>query len=181
MNNYLKLLSAILLIQLHLFNACQKATPTNSRAFNAPYTGDYLNRVAFPIGGIGAGMFCVEGTGALSHFSLRHKPQAYNEPMTFSTLTIKGDKNIAKVLEGPVRSWKTFGTPGTGNGAGGTSYGLPHFEQVSFLARFPFATVTLHDEEIPLEVEINGWSPFIPADADNSSLPVGALEFTFKN
>jgi hypothetical protein len=32
--------------------------------YNDIYTGDYLNRVAFPIGGIGAGMFCLEGGGA---------------------------------------------------------------------------------------------------------------------
>lgn len=183
MNKFFKLLAIIFLIHSMVFNfnACQKTMPTHSRTFNGPYTGDYLNRVAFPIGGMGAGMFCLEGTGTLSHFSLRHKPQVFNEPTTFSTLTIKGDKNIAKVLEGPVRPWKIFGAPGTGNGAGGTSYGLPHFAQATFLARFPFATITLQDDDIPLEVEITGWSPFIPADADNSSLPVGALEFTFKN
>ncbi|HLF33785.1 MAG TPA: GH116 family glycosyl hydrolase, partial [Cyclobacteriaceae bacterium] len=32
-----------------------------------------------------------------------------------------------------------------------------------------------------LTVEITGWSPFIPGDADNSSLPVGAFEYKFKN
>jgi uncharacterized protein (DUF608 family) len=183
MNKFLKSLSILFLIHFVLFNfnSCQKPMETNIRTFNGSYTGEYLNRVAFPIGGIGAGKFCLEGTGALSHFSLRHKPQVFNEPLTFSTLTIKGEKNIAKVLEGPVPSWKIFGSPGTGNGAGGTSYGLPHFDNASFLARFPFGTITLQDDEIPLEVEVNGWSPFIPGDADNSSLPVGALEFTFKN
>ncbi|MBN1766244.1 MAG: hypothetical protein JW860_13370 [Sedimentisphaerales bacterium] len=30
--------------------------------YNGPYTGTNLNRVAFPIGGIGAGMICLEGT-----------------------------------------------------------------------------------------------------------------------
>jgi len=32
---------------------------------------NYLNQVAFPMGGIGAGMICLEGTGALTKFSLR--------------------------------------------------------------------------------------------------------------
>ncbi|HLA53638.1 MAG TPA: twin-arginine translocation signal domain-containing protein, partial [Flavitalea sp.] len=32
--------------------------------YNSPYTGENLSRLAFPIGGIGAGMFCLEGTGA---------------------------------------------------------------------------------------------------------------------
>jgi uncharacterized protein (DUF608 family) len=34
---------------------------------------------------------------------------------------------------------------------------------------------------MPVDVAITGWSPFIPGDADNSSLPVGAIEYTFKN
>ncbi len=32
-----------------------------------------------------------------------------------------------------------------------------------------------------MEIELNGWSPFIPPDADNSSLPVGAIEYKFTN
>ena len=34
---------------------------------------------------------------------------------------------VARVLEGPVPGWKLFGQPGTGNGAGGASFGLPRF------------------------------------------------------
>jgi hypothetical protein len=36
--------------------------------------GENLAQVAFPMGGMGAGMICLEGTDALSKFSLRHKP-----------------------------------------------------------------------------------------------------------
>ena len=34
---------------------------------------------------------------------------------------------------------------------------------------------------MPLVATITGWSPFIPTDADNSSLPVGVLEYQFTN
>lgn len=34
---------------------------------------------------------------------------------------------------------------------------------------------------MPLVAKITGWSPFIPTDADNSSLPVGVLEYQFTN
>ena len=37
------------------------------RNFNGVYRDRNLNRVAFPLGGIGAGMVCLEGTGAISH------------------------------------------------------------------------------------------------------------------
>ena len=42
--------------------------------------GPWLNRVAFPIGGIGAGMVCLEGTGCLSHVSVFKQPDIFNEP-----------------------------------------------------------------------------------------------------
>jgi uncharacterized protein (DUF608 family) len=161
----------------------KNSTKENSsqRDYNNTHTGQFLNRVAFPLGGIGAGMICLEGTGALSHFSLRNRPEIFNEPLTFSAIYIKGKSNIARVLEGPVPGWKVFGNPNTGNGAPGKSYGLPRFARASFSARFPFATVKLEDDKVPLEVGITGWSPFIPQDADNSSLPAAALELTFRN
>jgi len=34
---------------------------------------------------------------------------------------------------------------------------------------------------VPLEVELTGWSPFSPGDADNSSLPVAGVEYRFLN
>ena len=151
------------------------------RAFNGPYSGPYLNRLAFPIGGIGAGMFCLEGTGAHSHVSLRNQPDIFNEPFTFAAISVQGLNKGAKVLEGPVPSWKIFGAQGTGNGARGSTFGFPRFSKAEFLARFPFATVRLEDPDIPLEVELTGWSPFIPGHADDSSLPVGAVEYRFKN
>jgi uncharacterized protein (DUF608 family) len=137
--------------------------------------------VAFPLGGLGAGMICLEGTGALSHVSLRNKPEVFNEPCVFAALAIKGKKTLARVLEGPVPTWKIFGSPGTGNGAGGTSFGLPRFRLACFHVRFPFGTVTIEDDRVPLQVDIVGWSPFEPGDADHSSLPVAALEFRFTN
>jgi uncharacterized protein (DUF608 family) len=160
----------------------QPSTTAGSKSrYSGEYSGERLSRVAFPMGGMGAGMICLEGTGALSHFSLRNKPEVFHEPCTFAAISIKGAKGVARVLEGPVPGWKLFGQPGTGNGAGGTSFGLPRFREARFRVRFPFATVTLCDKDVPLDVEITGWSPFEPGDADNASLPVAALEYRFTN
>ena len=112
-------------------------TRRNGRAYNAEYTGENLNQVAFPLGGIGAGMICLEGTGALSHVSLRNRPEVYNEPCVFAAVALKGHRAAARVLEAPVPSRKLFGPGGTGNGGAGTTYGLPRFAATSFKARFP--------------------------------------------
>src|SRR6185369_4293860 len=103
-----------------------------ARPFNSAYTGAYLDHVAFPLGGLGAGMVCLEGTGALSHVSLRNKPEVFHEPLMFAAVAIKGAPRAARVLEGPVPGWKLFGTPNTGNGAAGTSFGLPRFRNAIF-------------------------------------------------
>jgi len=154
----------------------------DSRTDQEVYQGPHLDRVAFPLGGIGAGMICLEGTGALSHVSLRHRPEVTHEPQVFAALHVKGAKT-ARVLEGPVPMWKAFGSQSgePGNGLSGRTYGLPRFAEVSFQARFPFATVSLADPTMPVAVELTGWSPFTPGAADDSSLPVAAIEYRFVN
>src|SRR5580700_536688 len=96
----------------------------NDASYNGPYSGERLNRVAFPMGGMGAGMICLEGSGALSHVSLRNRPEIFNEPVTFAAVSVKGEPHVARVLEGPAPDWKKFGNPGSGNGAAGAAFGL---------------------------------------------------------
>jgi uncharacterized protein (DUF608 family) len=153
----------------------------DSRAFNASYKGEYLNRIAFPIGGLGSGMFCLNGDGSISNMSVRHQPDVFNAPCMFAAVHVKGLENGSKVLEKTVLDWKKFGAPNTALGSGGTSWGLPRFADAVFDVRFPFATVQLSDRTMPVRVTLKGWSPFIPTDEDNSGLPAGALEYTFKN
>ena len=158
--------------------ATESASP---HVFNGLYTGSNIDRIAFPIGGLGAGMFCIEGTGAISHLSVRNRPDIFNEPVMFGAIVIKGKPSSARVLEGPVPGWKKFGMSRAGKGAPGADRGLTRFKSATFLSRFPFAEVTLKDPEIALAVTMTAWSPFIPTDADNSSLPLGTVEYRFKN
>jgi uncharacterized protein (DUF608 family) len=167
---------------LCIISACSEPlTDFTVSEFNSIYSGERLNRIAFPMGGIGAGMICLEGTGAISHISVRHKPDLFNEPFMFGAIAVKGKKNAARVLEGPVPVRKLFGSPYSGNGSSASTYGYPRFEKAEFYAQFPFAFVKLQDDDIPLDVEIKGWSPFIPGQENLSSLPMAALEYTFVN
>jgi len=153
------------------------------RCFNDVYRGDYLNQIAFPLGGMGAGMICLEGTGALSKFTLRNRPDLSSEPTAFAAISLKDRHGSARVLEAPVPAWKLRPVfPAVDpEKIRGISWGLPRFHHAAFATRFPFATIQLHDPAIPLEVELTGWSPFFPGDADNASLPVAALEYRFNN
>jgi uncharacterized protein (DUF608 family) len=172
--------------QIALKRKSRTSSRKATREYNQAYSGDHLNRIAFPLGGLGAGMVCLEGAGALSHVSVRHQPNIYNEPCIFAAVGIPGRPEWARVLEGPVPGWKIMFPWGkefsaSGNGGPGKTYGLPHFGRASFLARFPFAEIKLTEGRVPYTVAITGWSPFEPGDADNASLPVAALEYKVMN
>lgn len=174
------LLTIIYSSSLHAQN--QSIVRPDAHQFNGSYTSVNLQRIAFPIGGIGAGMFCLEGTGSISHLSVRNNPEMFNEPVMFAALAVKSSPGgTARVLEGPVPDWKKFGNRRSGDGAPGATWGLARFAQANFQARFPFAEINLTDKTMPVSVHITGWSPFVPTDADRSSLPAGGLEYRFTN
>ena len=157
------------------------------REYNSCYEEEYLSRVAFPLGGIGAGMFALEGTGALSHFSIQNKPDMHNEPMIFAALNIGGPDGASKIIEGQVPMHKIFTTvskndfAAPSHGLHGTTYGLPRYEKAKFHCRFPFGYVDLEDSDMPVKASICGWSPFIPGKPDESGLPLGVLEYELTN
>lgn len=145
------------------------------------YFGERLNRVALPLGGMGAGMLCLEGTGALSHVSIHNRPDVYREPLLFAAVKLKDQPGPARVLEGPVPGWKVFGKHQSGNGNKGSSYGFPRFRTARFENQFPFGTIQLQEDALPLQCTIVGWSPFFPGGDDACSLPLAVVEYLLIN
>lgn len=54
-------------------------------------------------------------------------------------------------------------------------------EKIEYSARFPFATLKYIDSDMPFDIELKTWSPFIPNDLKNSSLPLLYFDFTIKS
>lgn len=155
-----------------------------SHDFNRHWDGPHLDRVAMPMGGIGAGMIALEGAGKLGQCSFRHAPAVFHEPYAYAALAVEGSG--ARLLEGPVPAWKAAHPWGdrhedSGTGGRGRTYGLPRFATARFACRFPFGTVDLGDPTFPVAATLTGWSPFIPLDSDASSLPVAAVEYALRN
>jgi uncharacterized protein (DUF608 family) len=153
------------------------------RSFNGTYRGAWLDQIAFPLGGIGAGMFCVEGAGTLSKFSFRGLPDLVTEHRVFAAIAVIGRPDLARILEGPVPRWKLRPSfPGPyGESLPTATWGLPRYHRATFDARFPFAKVQLTDDVVPIDVAITGWSPFVPADSNKASLPVATVEYRLFN
>lgn len=138
--------------------------------------------IRFPLGGLGAGMIGFTGTGSWNSVSLRHHPDLFHSPNVFSAITVLDDNPVSRVVEAQIPDVDIFTNLRTGGfGVTGKSDGLPRFRNGDFYAAFPFATLNLQDDAIPVRVSVTAWSPFIPGDVDSSSYPFAALEYTFTN
>ena len=163
------------------------------RTVRDTYTGDSLSMIAFPLGGLGTGCISLSGTGKLVDWEIFNKPNKGYQPR-YSFLSVwakaEGEQPVFKVLEGQLHNQlegPMYLTPemwylGNGSGPQQTqAAGLPRMRQCRFEGRFPFAKVYLSDRNFPLTATIEGWSPFIPGNDKESSIPVSILNVTLKN
>ncbi|NPV48750.1 MAG: hypothetical protein HPY69_17560 [Armatimonadetes bacterium] len=145
------------------------------------YTGRQLDEIAFPLGGIGTGSVSLGGWGQLRDWEIQNRPaKGRTLPNAFFLVRIagKGQAARAKVLQGPKGGSYNRGGHTAGHETG---EGLPHFREVSFRGEFPFAHVALRDEGFPIEANLVAWSPFIPLNDFDSSIPVAVLMYTVRN
>ncbi|HEY0793910.1 MAG TPA: GH116 family glycosyl-hydrolase [Chthoniobacterales bacterium] len=154
------------------------------------YTGEKRRYVSFPLGGIGTGSVSLTGSGRLVDWSIRNRP-AIDEFNGYSHFAIKAEQNgrllDARVLNGPYEGTPT-GSPsvrkfdGFGFGANRDSMaGIPHFEDVTFIGRFPVAELEFHHAGFPGQVGMTAFSPFIPHNDRDTSMPVALFTFSIKN
>lgn len=155
------------------------------------YQGERTRYLAFPLGGIGSGGFSVSGSGRLVDWSIRNRPalQGFNG---YSHFAIKAERDgelvDARVLNGPYDG-NPAGSPGMrkmfdGFGHGAmrqTLVGVPHFKHVDFYGRFPTADLTFTDPRFPGGVRMTAFSPFIPHNERDSSMPVAMFSFEIVN
>ena len=144
------------------------------------YEGPYLQEIAFPLGGIGTGSFCLGGRADFRDFELFNFPdKGCKPPYTFFALRAQrpGEPAVTRILEGALQP--PF--RGGGFGAGVPLAGLPRMRSVELDACYPFARFTLNDPDVPLTVHLEAFNPLIPLDIDRSGLPVAILRYRLLN
>ena len=155
----------------HLVPADKKLSPDwvqslFARGMPEVLRGGDLKYVGMPVGGIGAGQLYLGGDGRLWRWDIFNQhlatgPEHYARPLTpASPLAQKfslkfGDKVVSLDRDG--------------------------FSDLSFRGEYPVATVNYADPAVPLAVKLEAFSPFIPLNTDDSSLPATILQFAVRN
>jgi uncharacterized protein (DUF608 family) len=140
------------------------------RGTPAVWRGDDLKYIGMPVGGLCAGQVYLGGDGRLwlwdiFNANIRTRLAHYAQPMEpaspldqgFAIRTRAGGKAQVRALDR------------TG------------FKDISFRGEYPIGYVEYRDPASPVEVRLEAFSPFIPLNVDDSSLPAIVMQFTVKN
>ena len=151
------------------------------------YEAEALDRVAMPIGGIGTGSVSLGGRGDLRDWEIMNRPAKGFVPRLGNVASVgpflalfaqaDGRAPVCRLLEGPS---PVGGLEGS-HGAITPNEHLPRFTSARFATAYPFARVLLADPDVPLEVELRAWNPFVPADTDASGIPIAIFTIVLRN
>jgi len=156
------------------------------------YTGNSLNEISFPLGGIGTGSVGLAGNGRLIDWEIYNRPdkQSINGYTHIAVRVHDGEKSYCRVLQGDLTKdlmgvYNKAGLSGfTGYGIGPNNKmmcGFPHFRGCEFDGEFPIAKIEFTDPEFPGKVTLTAFNPLIPLCADDSSIPAAFFEVEYEN
>lgn len=166
-------------------NAANPGSDTESHtdaALSYPrvFQGRQLKMIAFPLGGVGAGSLSLGGRGQLRDWEIFNRPnKGYSPAYAFPAIWVQTGENkpVAHVLEARILP-PYEGQDGLGSN---NSPGLSRLETAKFTGEYPFAKLEFEDRTLPVKVELEAFSPFIPHDPDDSGLPVAVLRYRVAN
>jgi len=148
------------------------------------YPGDFLSRIALPLGGIGTGTVSLGGRGDLRDWEIMNRPaKGFNPhngevyPCFILFTRDAGGRKKSRLLEGPLEYFEYEGS----HGSRASNENLPRFRECSFDTAYPFGRVNLDDPSMPVRVSLKAFNPLIPADVESSSIPVAVLTFEITN
>jgi len=134
------------------------------------FSGDELKFIGMPVGGICCGQVYLGGDGRLWHWDIFNehivtRQHHYQHPMPaqpkidlgFSVRVQAGDRTLTRPLDQ------------TG------------FPKVRFRGAYPMGFVEYGDDDFPVEISLEAFSPFVPLDVDSSSLPLTVMRYTVRN
>jgi len=169
-------------IAAEVSNESAKAPSSSHSAFDYPrrFEGRQLKMISFPLGGVGAGSLGLGGRGQLIDWEIFNRAHKGNRPQyCFPSIWVQAGsaKPIARVLESRILP-PYEGQQGLDSD---NVPGLSRLEEAVFHGGYPLAHIDFKDRGLPVKVELDAFSPFIPHDPDDSGLPVAILRYRVTN
>lgn len=144
------------------------------------FSGAQISRIAFPLGGVGAGTIHLGGRGDLRDWEMFNRPDKGHAPnfRFFSVWARAGaGKAVAKVAE--ARFLPPYEGP---SGLGSNNVpGLPRLDSAVFTGAWPLAQIDFKDRRLPVRLSLEAFTPVFPLDADSSGFPCAVVRYIARN
>jgi len=190
-NAGLGILSGTLLKSTYTSQFTKDKALQGSHIDEVPYHSNQCPRSGIAHGGIGAGSIELRKDGNFYNWSIfNNYPLGVGPPFKLPNLPRSPDED--SLLFFLVKYWQNDEIPKfkllqinstlSEGGMEGITYYYPwmsSIDRIKYQARFPFSILTFEDDEMPFTVEMEVFSPFIPHDVKNSSLPGVYFNFSF--
>ncbi len=154
------------------------------------HEGDDRRAVALPLGGVGAGHVALGGDGVLRQWQLHNLPNHAGElPQALFALrasSVEPPLDVRRILHSDPLPAPAQPAPNVDDHlpaarVDGSALGWPSVAGTSFESAYPFARVRFDDAELPVTVELESHTPFVPLDEEASGLPLVVHELTLRN
>ncbi len=137
-----------------------------ARGVPTVYRGNELELIGMPIGGICSGQLYLGGDGTLWRWDIFNQHAGtgdahYANPPKPSSPLAQG---FALRIGGQTRALDRSG-----------------FSDITFCGEYPIAFVEYKDSTAPVAVSLEAFSPFVPLNPDDSSLPATVMRFKVRN
>lgn len=132
-------------------------------------SGDDLKYIGMPISGICTGQVYLAGDGRLWYWNLNAKKDRKNNPKGRRYM----EPDAAKAPSGQGFALQANGKTHTLDAKG--------FSDVTFTNQYPMGRVDYADASVPVKVQLEAYTPFIPLNRDDSSFPVIVMRYTVTN
>ncbi len=148
------------------------------------YRGDDLKYVGMPVGGICAGLIYLGGDGKPWLWDIFNR-NSLAKQVTYEGRTF-GNSDGSTYVE----PWIPHSPLAQGMAIKYTAGQLSGqrtldkdggWAEITFQGQYPLATVNYRDPAVPVTVKLEAFSPFIPLNVDDSSLPATVLRYTVTN
>jgi uncharacterized protein (DUF608 family) len=141
------------------------------------FRGPGLENIGMPVGGICCGQVYLGGDGKLWHWDVFNRPQTSNFCDCNGPNYATPPKPISPISQGFAIK-VTSGANSQTRALDATGFKLEH---IAFKGQYPIGFVEYADPALPVKVSLAAFSPFIPLNVPDSSLPATLLRYTVKN
>jgi non-lysosomal glucosylceramidase len=157
-----------------------KSAPSSGDLLSSRVSGAVPENDLLPVGGSRRWQPGLGGRGQLRDWEIFNRPnQGFAPPYAFPAIWAQSGnaEPVTCVLEARILP-PYQGQDGLGSN---NAPGLRRLESAVFTADYPLAHIDFQDATLPVSVELDAFSPFIPHDADDSGLPVAFLQYRVSN